>query len=91
MSDEVAAFILRTLDEMNFDVADAGPGSLLGPAGIDLDSLSVVELAVRIEDAYGVKLTGEEMEGMAMATVGELAAEVTGRAALAVPAESVPR
>lgn len=87
MPDDVAAFVLHTLTEMNFDT-DGGVDSQLGPRGIDLDSLSVVELAARVSSAYGIKLTGQDMEQMAMATVREFAAEIVRRRASAVPADS---
>ncbi len=82
MSDDVVTFILSALGEMSFDVENAGPDSLFGPAGIDLDSIAVVELAVRIQDTYGVTFADEHLERLAVATVGEFAAEVAGRSAV---------
>ncbi len=85
--DDVIAFIIGALRDMNFDVEAAGASSEFGPAGADLDSLAVVELAVRIKDGYGVTLTDADMERMAIATIGEFAAEIAQRSALA-PLES---
>lgn len=80
MSDEVVAFTISTLDQMNFDVEDADAGTVFGPAGVDLDSMAVAELALRIEDAYDVKFGEEDLEGLAVMTIGEFATEVTSRA-----------
>jgi len=88
MPDEVVEFVLRALREMDYDVETAGPDSPFGPAGIDLDSLGAVELAVRVQDAYKVAFTDEHMEFLASATVGELAAVIAGRAPAPAPFES---
>jgi acyl carrier protein len=85
MSDDVVAFAISSLREMNFDVDDAGADSLLGPSGIDLDSLAVAELALRIEDQYGVKFAEEEMEHLAIMTLGEFATSVDQRSQPAAP------
>jgi acyl carrier protein len=79
MSDEVVTFTIDALRQMNFDVEDADTGTVFGPAGVDLDSMAVAELALRIEDAYGVKFSEEDMEGLAVMTIGEFATEVTTR------------
>ena len=81
MSEEVIAFTIDALRQMNFDVDGAGEQTVLGPAGIDLDSLAVAELALRIEDGFGVKFAEEDVDGLATMTLGEFAADVAGRAA----------
>lgn len=80
MSDEVIAFTLGALHEMNFDTDGADGQTVLGPAGIDLDSLAVAELALRLEDKYGVKFAEEDMEVVTAMTVGQLASDVATRA-----------
>jgi acyl carrier protein len=85
MSDDVVAFAISSLREMNFDVEDADADSLLGPSGVDLDSLAVAELALRIEDRYGVKFAEEEMEHLAVMTLGEFATAVQRRTRPAAP------
>jgi acyl carrier protein len=91
MSDDVIAFVFDALREMNFYLDEADADSKFGPAGIDLDSLAVIELASRIEDAYGVSLTEEDMERMATQTVGEFADDVAVRSRRAVPVDSAPK
>lgn len=91
MPEEVISFIIRALDDMNFDIDEAGAGTVLGPAGVDLDSLAVGELALRIEDAYGVKFAEEDLEQMAAMTIGEFAAEVLRRAESPARPAGTPR
>jgi acyl carrier protein len=91
MSDEVVAFTIGALREMNFDVEDAGADTVFGPAGIDLDSMAVAELALRTEDAYRVKFDEEELEGLAIMTIGEFAAEITARSGSAPQPDGSPR
>lgn len=84
MSDEVVAFTINTLRQMNFDVEEADAGTVFGPAGIDLDSMAVAELALRVEDSYGVKFSEEELEGLAVMTIGEFAGQVIARSGVGV-------
>lgn len=79
MSADVVAFTIEALREMNFDVDGADAGTVFGPAGVDLDSLAVAQLALRVEDAYGVRFGEEDMEQLAIMTLGEFAAEVSAR------------
>ncbi|MFC0530792.1 phosphopantetheine-binding protein [Phytohabitans kaempferiae] len=81
MSADVVAFTVEALRQMNFDVDGADRETVFGPAGVDLDSLAVAELALRVEDAYGVKFGEEDMERLAIMTLGEFAADVAARAA----------
>ena len=83
-ANEIVEFAINTLRDMNFDVDDADGDTLLGPAGVDLDSLAVAELALRIEDKYGVKFAEDEMERLAIMTLGEFATEVDKRTGAAV-------
>ncbi|MEU7616425.1 acyl carrier protein [Micromonospora rifamycinica] len=88
-ADDVMAFTVQALQEMNYYTDDTGPDSLLGPAGVDLDSLAVSELAMRIEDEYGVTFDDDDIETLAIMTLGEFAAEVAKRAALVSQADGV--
>jgi acyl carrier protein len=79
----VVAFTFTALNIMNYDVTEYTVDSLLGPAGVDLTSLGVVELSYRIEDEYGARFNEEDMERMAAMTVGEFATEVMRRSGAA--------
>jgi len=83
MSSDIVQFVIDAIAEMNYPVDDVTVDTPLGSAGIDLESLAVAELAVRVEDEYGVKFADEEAEEMAGMTVGEFAEAVRSRSALA--------
>jgi acyl carrier protein len=71
MTDEIRQFVLESLTEMNYSIEDVDDDTVLGPAGVDLESLAFAELAVRIEDRFGVKFDEDDAEAMAGMTVGE--------------------
>ena len=73
--------------DMNYDVSTVDDDTTLGPAGLDLESLALAELAIRVEDTYGVKFAEEESEELAGMTVGEFTTAVAERIELARVAE----
>ncbi|GAA1408951.1 acyl carrier protein [Catellatospora coxensis] len=83
MSTDVRQFIIDAIADMNYPIDDVDADTPLGSAGVDLESLAVAELAVRVEDTYGVKFSDEEAEAMAAMTVGEFAAAIRERGNLA--------
>lgn len=85
----IRQFIFSSLREMNYDTEGIDDDTTLGPRGADVASLSLVELAVRVEDEFGVKFSEEEAEELAGKTVGEFCAIVAERAAAAKPAATV--
>jgi acyl carrier protein len=84
VEEEIRAFILDSLSQMNYDTSDVAGDTDLGPAGLDLESLAVAELAVRVEDHFGLKFSDEDGEELALMTLDEFTAEVAKR--IAVPA-----
>lgn len=76
MKDEIRRFVIDSLRDMNYDVDDVDDDTTLGPAGVDLESLALAELAVRVEDKYGVKFDEDESERLAAMTVGEFTSHV---------------
>jgi acyl carrier protein len=85
---EIRAFVIETLREMNYDTEGIEDDSTLGPAGVDLESLALAELAVRVEDKYGVRFAEEESEELALMTVGEFTRTVAERAGNVAGAEA---
>ncbi|MFF3852381.1 acyl carrier protein [Micromonospora sp. NPDC002575] len=81
MRDEVRAFVITQLDDMNYDVDGIDDDTTLGPAGVDLESLALADLAVRVEDRYGLKFADDESEKLALMTVGEFTTMVADRVA----------
>jgi acyl carrier protein len=80
MTDEIRQFLLESLTEMRYDTEEIDDDTVLGPAGIDLESLAVAELAMRVEDQYNVRFDQDEAETFAAMTVGEFCAAVALRA-----------
>ena len=80
MRTDVREFVIEAIAAMNYPVDGVDESTPLGSAGIDLESLAVAELAVRVEDEYGVKFADEEAEEMAGMTVGEFADAIKVRA-----------
>ena len=83
MKDEIRQFVIDAMRDMNYDVSTVDDDTTLGPAGLDLESLALAELAIRVEDTYGVKFAEEESEQLAAMTVGEFTAAVAERIELA--------
>ena len=82
MEDEVRQFVVEALAAMNYDVADVTGDTDLGPAGLDLESLAVAELAVQVEEKFGVQFTDDDTEQLALMTLDEFSAEVAKRVAV---------
>ncbi|WP_320064126.1 acyl carrier protein [Micromonospora sp. RTGN7] len=81
MRDEIRAFVIEQLTDMNYDIDDIDDDSTLGPAGVDLESLALADLAVRVEDRYGLKFDDDESEKLALMTVGEFTTMIADRVA----------
>lgn len=81
MRDEVRTFVIEQLADMNYDVEDIDDDTTLGPSGVDLESLALADLAVRVEDRYGLKFDDDESEKLALMTVGEFTTMVADRVA----------
>lgn len=72
MRDQIRQFVIDSLGEMNYDVEGVDDETPLGPAGVDLESLALAELAVRMEERYGVTFDESDLEKVASMTIGEL-------------------
>lgn len=82
---ELRQFLLDALREMNYDVTGVTDDTPLGPTGLDLESLAIAELALRLEDAYQLRIDDDETERIAVMTVGEFAATVSDRITSSTP------
>jgi acyl carrier protein len=82
MSADVRQFIIDAIRDMNYPVDGVDADTPLGPAGVDLESLAIAELAVRVEDEYGVKFGDDEAEQVSVMTIGELAEAISARQAM---------
>jgi acyl carrier protein len=81
MKDEIRAFIVKTVLDMDlgYEVDELADDTVLGPEGLDLESLTMAELAVRVEDRFGVEFGTDEAERLALMSVGEFVATVADR------------
>jgi acyl carrier protein len=83
---EIRDFVLTTItDSMNLplDLDEIDDDSPLGSTGIDLDSLSVIELSLRLESRFGVKFPETDIEPVGAMTLGALVDDVITRGAVA--------
>lgn len=85
MQDRIRTFVLAALTEMNYDVSEVTGDTDLGPAGLDLESLALADLAVQVEEEFGVRFDLDDMESTALMTIEEFTASVAARLAAAGP------
>ncbi|GLW89344.1 MULTISPECIES: acyl carrier protein [Actinokineospora] len=83
MKDQLREFVLDTLREMNYDVSEVEGDTDLGPAGLDLESLALADLAVQIEDKYQIKFGDDDMEALALMTLDEFVDALAERLSVA--------
>jgi acyl carrier protein len=83
MKDQVYQFVLDVLNEMDYSTKGVGFGTTLGPSGVDMESLELAELGVRVEDRFGVRFVADEAEELASLTIGDFADLVVSRQELA--------
>jgi acyl carrier protein len=81
MTDDVRAFTIEALRKMNYDVSDVNDDTELGPAGLDLESLALADLAVQLEDRFQVKFNDDDMETLALMTLAEFTSAMNERIA----------
>jgi acyl carrier protein len=81
MHEEVRAFVVSSLKDMNYDVEGLDDATTLGPAGLDLESLALADLLMRVEDQFHIRFAEDESEELALMNVGEFTAAVASRVA----------
>lgn len=76
METEITSFVLEFITKvMNIPIDLPVDNTIpVGPGGIDLDSLSLLELIARVEKEYGFKVADEDYERLATSTLGEFVA-----------------
>ena len=82
MTEQLRQLVLDTLARMNYDpaeIAKLDDDTALGPAGLDLESLALVELGLRVEETHGVPFDDDLIERMATMTLGEFLADTASR------------
>jgi len=79
VTEGIREFLISALGEMNYETSEITGDTVLGSEGLDLESLAVAELAVRLEDEYDVSFSDEEMVEFRAATLDEFVAAVARR------------
>ncbi|MFG2298609.1 acyl carrier protein [Streptomyces sp. NPDC048603] len=76
MSD-IRSFVIGIISEISPDVTDDVSDDLpLGPGGLELESLALVELLVQVEHEFNAKIADEDPAAQPTATLGEFVAAV---------------
>jgi len=86
LENEIRDFIVNTVvEDMNHPIEpDQVSGeSPLGSGGIELDSLSLIELTMRLERRFNVQFPETDIEPLSAMTLGELTAVTMERGATA--------
>ncbi|MFT3709639.1 MAG: phosphopantetheine-binding protein [Archangium sp.] len=82
LEQEIAQFIIDTLNLEDVKVADIDPSAPLFVKGLGLDSIDALELGVGLQKKYGIKLSSDAAETRKhFASVQALAALVTNHRA----------
>jgi acyl carrier protein len=89
MADEIRSFIVSSLKDMNYDVDGVDDATTLGPAGLDLESLALADLLMRVEDEYHIRFAEDESEELALMNLGEFTDMVTERVSQATSSQQV--
>jgi acyl carrier protein len=79
MPDDVRAFLVSSLREMNYAVDALDDATTLGPAGLDLEPLALADLLMRVEERYDIRFSDEEPTEFAQLSFGELTGAVVER------------
>jgi acyl carrier protein len=83
---EIRDFVVSTvIKDMNHPLTDdeISDESPMGAGGIDLDSLSLIELTMRLERRFGVEFPETDIEPLGAMKLGELVVDLVKRGAKA--------
>ncbi|MDN3259832.1 phosphopantetheine-binding protein [Streptomyces sp. CSDS2] len=81
MQEEIRTFVLAVIrDIINLPVPeDADEATPLGPEGLELESLAMIELLLQLEGEYGIELPEEDVDPERVQTLGQLVQVVADR------------
>ena len=71
--EELTQKIMETLDLVDIDPNELNAESSFFDGGLNLDSIDILELAVMIEEDYGVAINNKELGEKVFITIGTLA------------------
>lgn len=79
MSSDLREVMRKALASMHFQVDTLTDETPLGDGGLELESLSLAELVMQLDEEYGIEFSDDEMESLTTMTFGEFAAEAERR------------
>ncbi|MEV8535746.1 acyl carrier protein [Streptomyces sp. NPDC051211] len=81
--ERITDFVLGVIrDMLNMPLPPTtSPATPLGPGGLELESLSFVELSVHLEREFDIQFSDEAVDGLVTMTLGELVSEIRARTA----------
>ncbi|MEU8622540.1 phosphopantetheine-binding protein [Streptomyces sp. NPDC048623] len=81
MQEEIQDFVLAVMrDVINIPVPEgADADTPLGPDGLELESLPMIELLLQLEGEYGIELPEEDVDPETVRTLGQLVQVVVDR------------
>ena len=71
--DELKVKIIETLNLMDVQAEDITPDTSFFEGGLNLDSIDILELAVMVEEVYGVSIDNRELGEKVFVTLDTLA------------------
>jgi len=88
MKTEIQEYLMSVLVNefhLPIDPDTAGERLELGPGGLNIGSLTFVDLAFRIEDRYGFSIPDDDQLRIAAFSLGDLVAYIEGKLSDGVP------
>lgn len=76
MADGIRRILAEEIAKLRPDISAIDSGSLLGAGGLEMDSLTIAELAVSVETELGVDLIGLEIDQAKGMTVEQFAQHI---------------
>ena len=78
-STSVRDFVIDALADMNFETDSVTDTTPLGEEGVELESLSIADLVMRLEEQFGITYGDEDYESLPGMTIGAFVADVVQR------------
>lgn len=76
MTDDFRSILLEEVAKLRPDVSGVDSGSQLGADGLEMDSLTIAELAMSLERVLGADLVGLELDRVKGMTIGQFAEHI---------------
>ena len=81
--DDVVELIIDSVNLRHVDRSTITPKTELGPTGLGLDSVDILEVVVNVENEFGCRVTDKEMGEKVFRSIGTIAEFVESQASAA--------